>query len=180
MRLLAGLIATAAVVAVGLPATAGSVPSPDFKPVLSGKTGDAVWTLGMKREKVGRNKGICIEVDVSFADGFGGRSLECAAGSLSLAGNVLPSGLQLGAGGVPVAHVVAGIVPDTARRVVVVFADGKKVRLTPRRPPRTFRKALGTTIRVYGGDALAAPNPKLRRVVAFDRKGKRVARSKSP
>lgn len=177
MRRFAALTVATAALSVSLAATAGSAPSPGYTTVLAGTTGEAGWTLGMKREKVGEHRGICIEIDIALPDGSGGSAGDCAAGSLSLAGNVLSSGVQLG-GDTTVGHAVGGIVPATARRVVVEFADGKKVRLKAKRPPKEFRKALGTTIRVYAGDALAAPNPNQRSVVAFDRKGKRVARKK--
>jgi hypothetical protein len=177
MRPLA-FVVVAALALAGLSVGAAAAASPAV-PALSGTSGGGTWTLLLRR---GRGA-LCLQVRTVTPDGFASNgSSGCVSPALRFFGGVVASGNGIRTtAGTPAVAATAGVVTARARRVVSVFSNGATLRMKARTPPRALRKVNGERIRVFGADALSIPpGVTLRRVVAYDARGRRVAVNRAP
>lgn len=137
-----------------------------------GSSASGDWTLTAEKRSASGVKGVCLELASAGGSGTG-----CAFGSIRAGGNIFPTSAMTKAGDTVTASLVAGLVVRRARTVRVHFADGKRMRLRTRVPPRRFRRVLKARVRSFAGDGLETSPARIVRVVGLDRRGRRVARS---
>jgi len=146
--------------------------------VQTGTMANGTWTLSAERKTLNDIKGVCLTLQATFADGSTpGNGTGCGYGSLRVGGNILPVTITSASGDVKTTSLVGGIVTRRARTVRVTFTDGKRMTLRTKRPPKGLRTLLRARVRSYGGDALAVTTATVKRVVGYDARGRRVARS---
>lgn len=149
--------------------------------ILSGPLhGGGTWTLAAERSAIGSLRALCLHLGATFPDGSSpGTGTGCAAGSLRARHSVFTVTESSHAGATQTSYLIGGVTVSRARTVRIFFADGKRLRLRTSQAPRTWRRALGTRVRYFGGDALAVTGAKVRRVSAYDRRGRRIANSRT-
>jgi hypothetical protein len=153
-------------------------PSASAAVLQTGTMANGAWFLSAERKTLDDTKGVCLTIEATFADGSSpGNGTGCGFGSLRAGGNILPVTVTSAAGDVKTTSLVAGVVVRRARTVRVTFTDGKRMTLTTRRPPKGWRTLLRARVRSFGGDALAVTTANVKRVVGYDARGRRVARS---
>jgi hypothetical protein len=146
--------------------------------VQTGEMANGSWTLLAERQTLNDTKGVCLTLQATFADGSTpGTGTGCGYGSLRVGGNILPVTVTSGSGDVKTTSLVGGIVVRRARTVRVAFTDGKRMTLRTKRPPTGLRTLLRARVRSFGGDALGVTTANVMRVVGYDARGRRVARS---
>jgi hypothetical protein len=131
-----------------------------------------------RHQSIGSLKGLCVEVDATLADGSTpGTAGGCAAGSLRASNNIWTLSSRSSAGAALTSYVVVGIVTSRARRVTLTFRDGKHLRVATKPGPSAWRRQLGTSVRYFGVDAQPTTAANVKSVSAYDRHGRRIARS---
>jgi hypothetical protein len=144
----------------------------------TGSMTNGTWTLSAERGSAQGVNGVCLTLAATFADGTSpGDGGGCAYGSLRAGGNILPVTVTSAAGDVKTTSLVGGIVTRRARTVRVSFTDGTRMNLPTRRPPKGWRTLLRARVRSFGGDAQEVTTANVKRVVGYDARGRRVARS---
>jgi hypothetical protein len=168
------LLLAAVLALLVLPSTAGAAPAPLLSgPLAAGGT----WAITAHHKSIGGFKGLCLEMRPTLADGFSpGSGTGCAAGSIRAVGNVVPVSMRSTSGDTTTAHVVGGIVIAKARKVVVSFADGKRLKVATKAGPKRWSRVLGAKVRYFGADALPTSTADVTRVTGYDARGHRVAR----
>ena len=115
----------AAALALALAAPAAAAPE-GYDRLITGATANGSFELSAKHQRIGGARGVCLNLEETFADGSTpGAGGGCFAGSIHAGGDVAPVATSASSGGVPTSSLVGGIVTRRARRVVVRFADGK-------------------------------------------------------
>jgi hypothetical protein len=173
-RRLALLVTAAGVL---LPATAAPAAPAGYERLVAGATQHGQFELSAKHQRIGGDRGLCLDLSETFADGSSpGSGGGCFSGSLKAGGNVAPVSTTASAGGTVTSSLVGGIVPAATRRVVVRFADGAK--LTIKHPLRVagWGRALGVRVRYYAADALATTAAAPKAIRAYDGHGKRIGK----
>jgi hypothetical protein len=162
-------------IAAAAPVQAGP---PGYTPLLTGQAQDGRWELSAKHERLSGTRFLCLDLTQTFADGTSpGGGGGCFAGRLELRGNVAPVFTSAATGNRVTSSLIGGLVPSRARSVLVVFRDGARVPVRARPAVRGWSRLLGTRVRYFAADALAKTAARPRRVLVYDRRGRRIGRS---
>jgi hypothetical protein len=161
-----------------LPAPAVAAPPPGNTLFASGPlTGGGTWDFSAKRTSIQGVKGVCLDLTPTFADGSGpGGGGGCIAGSLKAAKGIGDVAVASKSGDTTTTSLVGGLVYSRARTVKITFVDGKVLKLKTKRPPKGWRRLLGSRVRYYAADALAVTAAKQRKIAIYGRSGHRISR----
>jgi hypothetical protein len=178
-RARAVLIGVAAAAAV-THAPASAPAPPGYTVVFAGtSSGGTGWDLAVKRRRVSGYDTLCLAFSTKSPDGAGFSGVGCVGGtSMKAWDNVFPVAVGGSSGDRDDVSLVGGLTVDRARKVVVSFADGKRVTLRPRVGPAGFRRGLGEPVRFFAGNVFKATKAAPRSVVVFDARGRQIGRAK--
>lgn len=171
-------IALAALLAFLVPTSAHAAPPPGNTLLASGPlTGGGTWDFSIKRNKIQGIKGVCLDLTPTFADGSGpGGGGGCIAGQLKATKGIGDVAISSRTGDTTTTSLVGGLVISRAVRVKITFVDGKVLKLKTKRPPKGWRRLLGTRVRYYAGDALAVTAAGQAKIAIYGHRGHRIAR----
>jgi hypothetical protein len=173
--ILAVLTVAAAVATVHVP-TSSPAP-PGFRVIFSGNPpGGGHWDFSARRRRIAGFRALCLSFTTRTPEGVEASSVGCGGGTLRAVNNVFP--VASGYGGGINTNLVGGFTAARARRAVITFADGKRVRVGTRLGPLRFRRALGEPIRFFVVNAFLRTRTAARSVSVFDARGRRIGRSK--
>jgi hypothetical protein len=149
--------------------------------VLTGASGSGgSWELQIARHGGGA---FCMQVTTTTPDGLArNQKVSCVQPALRFFGHVTVTGNGITTrDGTPVVAAEAGVVTARARRVVITYSHGARLRLPTRRAPKGFRTTGGERVRLFGGDALSIPRTaKIKRIAGYSASGRRVALNRAP
>jgi hypothetical protein len=173
--LAAGLMA---VLGLALPTAASARPA-GFHRLMAGRAATGgTFDVSARRGRLQGVKGVCIALDAKLPDGSKpGAGIGCAYGALKATGGVLPIGSSSITGSTRTSSLIGGLVDSRARTVRVRFADGTRIAVRTHRPPKGYRRLLGSRVRVYGASVLGRTTSTPKHTSGYDRHGHRVARA---
>jgi hypothetical protein len=170
-------LAAAAALAAALAVAPGGLAAPDgYTVLLGGAAPGGSYELSLLRhERIGSLTGLALNLRYTkAADGAAGDGNVFATGSLRAGHGVVAVNTRVTEAATVTANLVGGIVSARARTVRVTAVDGRSVRLGTR-PDARFPRLLGSSVRFFAGDVLHLTASRVRRVVAYDARGKRIA-----